>query len=378
MQDRRTFLKAAAATAAFFSLRAKAQAAAATTLRQAAGDRLLVGAAVMSRQLDDPKLGPLVAREFNCLTAENEMKPLSLQPEKGRFEFGPVDRIVEFCQKNDMKLVGHNLCWHSQSPAWLYMDENRKALPREQALENLKTHIDTVVKHFKGKVIGWDVVNEAISDRKGEYLRDNPAKRAIGEDYIARAFEFAHAADPDAQLYYNDYSNENAEKREKNIKLVRELKKAGVPIFGVGLQSHFQMRFADTARILEEAIRAYAAEGMKVMLTELDVDVLPRATRGAEVGTREQGGANANPYVNGMPPEVAQQQAAFYGKVMDVVMRHPGVVTRVTFWGTHDGTSWLNGFPVRGRTNHALLWDRQLKPKPAYEAVLKALQGGQH
>ena len=376
-RHRRTFLKSLGATAAWLTLGRQGHGAEPTpdgtpaTLRQAAGPGLLVGAAVMSRQLDDPKLGPLVAREFNCLTAENEMKPISVQPEKGRFDFGPADRILEFVEKHEMKLVGHNLCWHQQSPPWMYQDDAGKPLPREQALANLRTHIDTVVGHFKRKVIGWDVVNEAISDKGGEYLRDTPARRAVGDDYIAKAFEFARAADPDAQLYYNDYSNENPDKRQKTLRLIRELKGKGVRIDAVGLQCHFQTKYPDAPRILNEAVAAYAAAGVKLMLTELDVDVLPRATGGAEVGTRERTGSD--PYNDRLPADVARIQAGYYANVIRVVRQHPGVVTRVTFWGTHDGTSWLNDWPVRGRTNHALLWDRDLKPKPAYSAVLKGL-----
>ena len=189
--------------------------------------------------------------------------------------------------------------------------------------------------HFKGKVVGWDVVNEAISDAKDEYLRDTPARRAIGDDYIVKAFEFAHAADPDAELYYNDYGNEHPEKLEKTIRLIRELKAAGVRLDAVGMQCHFRLDDADAPDRLDRAIAAYAAEGVKVMLTELDVDVLPRRSRGADVAAREQGGAN--PYRGGLPPEVAEAQARFYGRIFRVVLKHPGVVTRVTFWGTHDG-----------------------------------------
>ena len=191
------------------------------TLRDAAGDRLLIGGAVMSHQLDDPKLASLVAEQFNCLTAENEMKPENMQPARGQFNFAPADKIVAFADKHGMKVIGHTLVWHNQTPKWMFQDESGKPLPREQALANMRAHIDGVVKHYKGKVIGWDVVNEAISDSGNEYLRDTPARKAIGDDYIAKAFEFAHAADPDVELYYNDYANENPEKREKTIRLVR-------------------------------------------------------------------------------------------------------------------------------------------------------------
>ncbi|HEU5433657.1 MAG TPA: endo-1,4-beta-xylanase, partial [Thermomicrobiales bacterium] len=209
-----------------------------TPLRRAVDGRFLIGTAVMSRQLDNPPLAALVAEQFDCLTAENEFKPASLHPRPGQFRFDAADRIVAFAQRHRMKVVGHTLCWHSQTPAWLFRGEDGKPLPRAEALRNLKEHIDAVVGHFKGKVLGWDVVNEAIGDTKGQYLRDTPARRAIGDDYIIRAFELAHAADPDAELYYNDYNNEQPEKREKTIRLVRELKTSGVRLDAVGIQGH--------------------------------------------------------------------------------------------------------------------------------------------
>ena len=270
------------------------------SLRQAANGRFLVGTAVSSRQLDNPALAALVAEQFDCLTAENEFKPTSLHPRAGEFRFTAADKIVDFARKHRMKVVGHTLCWHSQSPAFLFRGADGKALPRDEALKNLKDHIDGVMGHFKWKVIGWDVVNEAISDAKSEYLRNTPARRAIGDDYIVKAFEFAHAADPDAELYYNDYGNEHPEKLEKTVRLIRELKASGVRLDGVGLQCHFRLDDPDAADRLDRAIAAYAAEGVKVMISELDVDVLPRRARGADVAAREQGGAN--PYRDGLPP----------------------------------------------------------------------------
>jgi endo-1,4-beta-xylanase len=269
-------------------------------LRQAANGRFLIGTAASSRQLDNPKLAGLIAEQFDGLTAENEFKPASLHPRPGEFRFAAADKIVAFAREHRMKVVGHTLCWHSQSPSFLYRGADGKPLPRVEALKNLKDHIDVVMGHFQGKVIGWDVVNEAISDAKGEYLRSTPARRAIGDDYIAKAFEFARAADPDAELYYNDYGNEHPEKLEKTIRLIRELKAQGVRLDGVGLQCHFRLNDPEAPDRLDRAIAAYAAEGVKVMLTELDVDVLPRRTRGADVAAREQGGAN--PYRDGLPP----------------------------------------------------------------------------
>jgi endo-1,4-beta-xylanase len=364
-------LVAVTAVAARDAAKPGAPAAARNTLRAAAGERLLIGAAVMSRHLEDPKLAALVAGQFNCLTCENEMKPDFVQPRKGEFTFAAADKVVEFAQKHDMKVIGHTLLWHQQTGKWMFEDEAGKPLPREQALANMRDHIDAVVKHFKGKVIGWDVVNEAISDAGNEYLRDTPARKAIGDDYVVQAFKFAQAADPDVELYYNDYANENPEKRAKTIKLIRELKKAGVRIDAVGLQCHFMLKYPDAPKVLDEAIKAYAAEGVKAMITELDIDPLPRATEGADVSAKEAPAADA--HAKGLPPDVAAAQAAMYRKTFEVVKKHPRVVTRITLWGTHDGMSWLNNWPTRGRNNHALLWDRDLKPKPVFDVVLKTL-----
>jgi endo-1,4-beta-xylanase len=342
------------------------------TLRHAASGRFLIGAALASRQIDDPGLAALVAEQFDCLTAENEFKPRSLQPQPGRFNFTAADRIVDFARRRRMKVVGHTLCWHGQTPPWMFRGEGGKPLPRDEAMRNLKGHIDAVVGHFKGKVVGWDVVNEALSDAKDTYLRDTPARRAIGDDYLVRAFEFAHAADPDAELYYNDYGNESPEKREKTLRLIRELKAKGVRLDAVGIQSHLRLDEPDAADRLDRAIAAYGALGVHVVISELDVDVLPRRARGADVAAHERGGAD--PYPRGLPAEVAEAQARFYGRIFRVILKHPGVVTRVTLWGTHDGTSWLNFWPMFRRTNHPLLWDRALKPKPALGAVLDVLR----
>jgi endo-1,4-beta-xylanase len=352
--------------------RAEGAASEGKTLRQAAGDRLLIGAAIMSNHLDDPKLAQLIGEQFNCLTAENEMKPASLEGTKGQFTFDAADKIVAFAQAHDMKVIGHNLCWHAQTPAWMFADENKKPLSRDAALANLREHIDGVLSHYKGKVKGWDVVNEAIADSE-PYLRDTPARKAIGDDYVVQVFKIAHEADPDAELYYNDYNIEAGYKRPKALRLIKELKAAGCRVDGVGIQGHWlldQLNFKE----IEDGIRAFSDLGVKVMITELDVDPLPRAKggrAGADVSATERGGLD--PYKDRLPDDVQKKLAKAYGDLFRLFLKYPQV-TRVTFWGTHDGTSWLNNYPTRGRTNHPLLWDRQLQPKPAFDAVVEALQ----
>lgn len=341
------------------------------TLRQAAGQRMLIGAATSSRMLDRAAFATLVGEQFACITADNEMKPDSLQRVKGTFTFDRADKLVAFASANKMQVIGHTLCWHNQAPKWMFQDDQGKPLPREQALANLKAHIQGVVGHFKGKVKGWDVVNEAVNDGPRPDLRDTPARRAIGDDFVVKAFEFAHQADPNAELYYNDYNIETDYKRDRALRLVRQIKAAGARIDGVGIQGHWSLNGPKIEEI-ERGIKAYAAEGLKVMITELDVDVLPRARGGgADLGATERSGAD--PYKAGLPDDIQQKLATRYGELFALFMKYPQV-TRVTFWGVTDGDSWLNHFPVRGRTNHPLLFDRQQKPKPAFNAVIKELQ----
>jgi endo-1,4-beta-xylanase len=323
----------------------------------------------MSRHLDNPALAALVAEQFNCLTAENEMKPASLEDTKGHFTFDAADKIVAFAQAHNITVIGHNLCWHAQTPAWMFAAADKKPLSRDAALANLREHIQGVLSHYKGKVRGWDVVNEAIADSE-PYLRDTPARKAIGDDYVVQAFKIAHEIDPDAELYYNDYNIEAVYMRDKALKLIRELKSAGCRLDAVGIQGHWLLDPLNLTEI-EDGIKAIQAEGVKVMITELDVDPLPRKKGGgADVSATEREGLN--PYKDRLPDDLQQKLAAAYSDLFKLFRKYN--VTRVTFWGTHDGTSWLNSYPVRGRTNHPMLWDRNLLPKPAFFAVLKVLE----
>ena len=357
---------------AVISLAAGAEAAVTSTskptLKQAAGPGLLIGCAVSAADLDQPARAQLIATQFNCITAGNEFKPDSLQHEKGKFTFEKADKIADFAQQHGMKLIGHNLMWHHQSPAWLFTDENKQPLPREQALANLKEHIDTVVKHFHGKVLGWDVVNEAIGDSE-PYLRSTPAHKAIGDDFVVQAFKLAHAADPDVELYYNDFNIEEPYKHAKAMRLIKELKDAGVRLDAVGIQAHWLLNAPDV-KVIDQAISDFAGLGVKVMITELDVDVLARKSAGADISATQKAGLD--PYKDGLPDDVQQKLATRYGEIFKTLAKHRGQITRITFWGVDDGTSWLNFWPVRGRTNHPLLFNRNLQPKPAFEAVVQA------
>jgi endo-1,4-beta-xylanase len=227
-----------------------------------------------------------------------------------------------------------------------------------------------VVGRYKGRIGGWDVVNEALND--DGTMRQSQWYKIIGPDFIAKAFEYAHEADPKAELYYNDYSLENEAKRKGAVKLIRELKAAGVPITGIGLQGHLHLD-TPSAKTEAETVEAFAALGLQVNVSELDVDVLPRTTKSdsADVSTVAEGTAAANPYTSGLPEEMQQALAKRYAELFQVYIDHHASMGRVTLWGVTDAQTWLNNFPTRGRTNYPLLFDREGKPKPAFFAVIK-------
>jgi endo-1,4-beta-xylanase len=340
------------------------------TLREASGKRWLIGTAVTAEQLRDPKVEKLVTDQFDYLTGEYEFFPLFLHPEPDKYTFERADRVADFASAHHLPLTGHMLCWGQFTPAWMFEGPDHKPLSRDKALANLKKHIDAVVGHFKGRVASWNVVNEALSDTPAEYLRDTPARRAIGDDYIARAFEFARDADPGVTLYYNDYNIDDPSKLPKAIKLIRSLREQGLRIDAVGIQGHWLLDFPDV-KVIDAALTALGNENIKVMITELDIDVLPRGEETADLAHIQDHGAD--PYVRGLPPEVAEAQARRYADIFKVLKAHGAIVSAVTFWGVDDGQSWLNGFPVKGRTNYPLLFDRRLAPKPAYNAVIDLL-----
>ena len=344
------------------------------TLRQVYEKDFLVGVALNGGQVTgrNQNAAALAGAQFSCLTAENDMKWQLIHPEPDRYNFGSADAYFEFAKKHKMQVIGHTLVWHSQTPAWVFQGSDGKPATREELLKRMRDHIHTVAGHYKGKVKGWDVVNEALSDGGPEILRDSPWRRIIGEDFLDHAFRFAREADPKAELYYNDYGLENERKRANCVKMVKGMLERKVPIDGIGTQSHFHLNQPSAAEI-EKTIKDFADLGLKVMITELDVDVLPGrgAPGNADVNRREQGDDTTNPYAAGLPDEMQQKLAKRYEEIFDIYLKHRKSITRVTFWGLDDGQTWLNGFPIRGRTNHPLLFNRELKPKPAFEALIK-------
>ena len=325
---------------------------------------MVIGVAINQRQFDgsDTSAVDLITKQFTQISPENVLKFQPTQPAADRYTFDAADRYVQFGVDRHMQVVGHNLVWHSQTGAWVFQGTDSTPADREMLLARMRDHIRTVAGRYKGRIHGWDVVNEAI-DEDGT-LRKSPWQIGIGDDYIAKAFEFAHEADPDAELYYNDFNLEKPAKRAGVIKLVQDLQARKLRIDGIGNQSHWRL---DTPSIdeIDTALVELHATGLKVMYTELDINLLPNTPRGADP-------AVANPYANGVPDQVQQQLARRYADVFRVFLNHRDAVTRVTFWGLGDADSWLN----RGRINAPLLWDRERRPKPAFDAVVDVLRKG--
>ena len=333
----------------------------------------LIGVALPQHVTSQPnsERAKFAASQFNCLTPENLMKWDATEPQEGKFNFGPSDDLVKYAQRNKMKIHGHTLIWHSQTPDWVFKGPDGKPATRELVLDRMKKHIDTVMKRYKGKIDAWDVVNEAFNE--DGTLRNSKWKQIVGDDFIEKAFTFARAADPTAKLVYNDYNAYNPSKRDGIAKLARDLKKKGL-IDAVGMQGHWQLGHPD-AKLIEDAIKKYAAAGVQVMVTEMDIDVLPSAGyTGADISQNREYQADLNPYTQGLPDDVSQKLAERYVSLFKVFLKHSKNIYSVTVWGLDDGSSWLNGFPVKNRTNYPLFFDRQLKKKPCYDALVELKQ----
>lgn len=350
----------------------------AKTMREAFADKFLIGTALSTRQVmsKNEELQALIKNQFSAVVAENCMKAESLQPEEGKFNFTDGDRLCDLAEKNGQVVIGHCLIWHSQAPRWFFKDENGNQVSREVLIQRMKDHIYKVVGHFKGRVKGWDVVNEAI-EGNGEY-RKSLYYRIIGPEFIRLAFQFAHEADPDAELYYNDYGMDSPGKREGVVRMVKDLKEHGCRIDAVGMQSH--VGFNTPLDEYEKSMDAFIAAGVKVMVTELDLSVLPwpRGNYGAAVETNFDYKKAMDPYTDGLPADKAKEQDDFYAKLFDIYLRHSKDLTRVTFWGVTDGDSWKNNFPVRGRTDYPLAFDRNMQPKPFVQTIIEMAESGKY
>ncbi|WP_321286285.1 endo-1,4-beta-xylanase [uncultured Sunxiuqinia sp.] len=343
------------------------------TLKDALAEKFYIGTALNANQITgkDSAGIEVVKQQFNAIVPENCMKSAEIQPMEGEFDFELADQFVDFGVQNEMFITGHCLIWHSQVPSWFFTDNEGNDVSREVMIERMKNHIYTVVGRYKGKIQGWDVVNEAIME-DGSF-RNSKFYQIVGEDFIKQAFQFAHEADPDAELYYNDYNEWYPGKRDAIVKMIRDLKVDGVRIDGIGMQGHVGMD-SPSLEDYEAAMVAYANEGVKVMVTELDMSILPNRRRdvGADISTNIEYQKELNPYTDGVVPQEKQDEwDARMVDFFELFLKHSHNMRRVTLWGVADGDSWKNNFPVRGRTDYPLLFDRNHQPKSAVAKIIE-------
>ena len=355
----------------------------ATTLKDAYRDAFRMGVAINAATAlgTDSATQRLVVREFNSITADNFQKAALVNPQPGVYDFRAGDAFVALGERHSMFIVGHTLVWHNQTPPWFFTDREGKPNTPAAQLERMRSHIEAVAGRYKGRIHAWDVVNEVIGD-DGNY-RPTTWVRGVGngDTLVSHAFRYAAQYAPGAELYYNDFNAWRPAKRDGIVRLVRMLQRQGIRIDGVGMQGHWGLNYPET-RYIEAAIDSFAALGVKVMITELDVDVLPLTKEGQIIGQsmsepqwqNEEFKKFLDPYATGLPDTVQRQLTARYQELFRIFWRKREKIDRVAFWGAHDGLSWKNGYPVPGRTNYPLLFDRNRQPKPAYRAVLAVPQ----
>lgn len=331
----------------------------------------------------DARAQQIVLKHFNTITVENVMKAALINPEPGVYNFGPADDYVAFGQKNNMFIIGHTLVWHNQCPAWFFTNAKGEPNTKEEQIERLRTFIELVAGRYAGKVNAWDVVNEVIGE-DGNYRENTAWVKAFGngDTLVKYAFKFAAQYAPNTELYYNDFNTWRPAKRDGIIRLIKMLQKEGLRIDGIGMQCHWGLNYPQN-KYIEEAIEAYAATGLKVMITELDVDVLPLTKEGQIIGQcftdkqfqLEEFKTYLDPYQKGLPADIETALAKRYAELFAIFYKHKDKIDRVTLWGVTDDMSWKNDYPIPGRTNYPLLWTRQYEAKPALEAVLNVPGG---
>lgn len=340
------------------------------TLAGAAKGKFLLGVAVNMKQVNgsSPEESTLIAKEFNAIVAENCMKPQPIHPEENRYFWDDADKLVAFGEKNNQVVTGHCLIWHSQIGRWFFLDENGKDVSPEVLKERMRQHILTVVGRYKGRIKGWDVVNEAFEDN-GSY-RKSKFFTILGKDFIKYAFQFAHEADPNAELYYNDYNVETPSKCDAIVKLVEEFKAAGVRIDAVGSQAHMHME-NPTPEATEKSFRKLKAAGVKILITEWDISILPSPFSSANISDKFTYSAKMDPYREGVPDDVQQKWNQRVLDMFGLFLKYSDVIDRVTVWGLTDQVSWLNNFPIRGRVDYPVLFDRNNNRKPVVDEMIK-------
>ncbi len=340
------------------------------TLAEATKSNFLMGVAVNMQQVNgiNPAETDLIRKEFSAIVPENCMKPGPIHPQENKYNWTDADKVVAFAEKNKLVVTGHCLMWHSQIGSWFFVDDSGKEVSREVLKERMRQHIYAVVGRYKGRIKGWDVVNEAFEDN-GAY-RNSKFYRILGKDFIKYAFQFAHEADPNAELYYNDYNMENSAKCDAVIKMVKELKTAGCRIDAVGSQSHMQMD-SPSLEATETTFKKLKDAGVKILITEWDMSILPSPYSGADVSTRFEYTKDKDPYHEAVPDSVQQKWNQRILDMFGLFLKYSGVIDRITVWGLNDACSWLNNFPIPGRKDYPLLFDRNNRPKRIVDEMIK-------
>lgn len=351
-----------------------------TTLKEAYKNAFKMGVAVNDAIVSgrDKASQDIVVQQFNTITLENSMKAALINPQPGVFKFEAADAFIDLGKKNNMFIIGHTLVWHNQTPNWFFQDEAGRPKLKEEVAQRMHDHIKAIAGRYAGKVNAWDVVNEVIDD-DGNYRQTTWVKGiGSGDEMVKLAFKYAAEYAPDTELYYNDFNAWRPAKRDGIVRMVKMLQAAGIKIDGVGIQGHWGLNYPKTEYI-EQAIDAYAGLGIKVMITELDVDVLPLTKEGQIIGQgmsekqfqNEEFKTFLDPYQKGLPDNIQKQLSNRYAQLFGIFYKKRDKIDRVTMWGVHDGMNWKNDYPIPNRTNYPLLWDRNKKAKPAFNAVLQ-------
>ncbi len=337
-----------------------------SSLKEVFKNDFLIGTAMDATQIEqkDPEADQLIKQQFNAVTPENIMKAEVIEPRWNTFNFDLADKLVAYGQHNGIRINAHNLIWHSQLPS--FMETMKSA---DSVREYFQHHITTLASRYDGKVYSWDVVNEALNE--DGTLRNSIFLQKLGPGYLVEAFRLTQKAAPHTKLYYNDYNIEQPAKRAGAIALIKKIQAAGVRIDGVGIQGHWNARNVPLKEI-EESIKAFSALGIEVMFTELDLSVLPNPKNGntADVNAIARGSAAMNPYPDNLPDSIAAIQSDAYVSLFRLFLKYRRNISRVTFWGVNDSQSWLNDWPILGRTNYPLLFDRDFQPKLVYFNVI--------
>ena len=336
------------------------------TVKDAYKENFYIGTALSQSQIEErnPMVTALISKEFNSITPENIMKSMFTHPEKDRFDFELSDKYVAFGEKYNMFIHGHTLIWHSQLAPWMAQIKDSAVMA-----DVMTNHISSIVSRYKGRINSWDVVNEALNE--DGTLRKSVFLNSYGKEFLTLAFKEAAKADPKTDLYYNDYNLCNANKRKGAVELVKNLQKNGAKIDGVGEQGHWNLNTPTLAEI-EQTILDFSVLGVKVAITELDISVIPSPwdVVGADVNQKSAASEKMNPYPKVLPDSIQTQLAERYEAIFKLFLKHQDKISRVTFWGVNDGQTWLNDWPINGRTNYPLLFDRDYKPKKAYFSIL--------